>query len=73
MRLKIPTSAHTIRFPGDLYEKIHILAGQSGRTFNGAVVYLLQIGFAVAKRYDESVSKIIQEETNVQEVDEGNE
>ena len=75
MRLKIPTSAHTIRFPGDLYEKVHIIADKDGRTFNGAVVYLLQIGYAAymiaAKRRDESISKIIQEEAgNAQEVEE---
>ena len=61
MKLSIPTVSHTIRFPGDLYDKIHLDAEKYGRTFNGQVVYLLQIGFAVAKKYEEGLSKEVED------------
>lgn len=61
MRLGIPSRSHTIRFPGDLYEKVHILADQNGRTFNGQVVYLLQIGYTVDRKYAEGLQKQIAE------------
>jgi predicted DNA-binding protein len=70
MRLSVPSKAHTIRFPQDLYDKMQILAQESGRTFNGTVVYLSQIGYAVAIKYQESISKQIEDE-NVSK-DEGN-
>jgi predicted DNA-binding protein len=59
--MSIPSRSHTIRFPGDLYEKIHILADQNGRTFNGQVIYLLQIGYTVDKKYQEGIQKQIEE------------
>jgi hypothetical protein len=66
MRLSIPSRSHTIRFPGDLYDKIHILADNNGRTFNGQVIYLLQLGYTVDKKYQEGIQKQV-EETNVPE------
>lgn len=56
----MPTRSHTIRFPGDLYDKIHILADNNGRTFNGQVVYLLQIGYAVDRKYYDGLTKEIE-------------
>ncbi len=63
-RLSIPTKSHTIRFPADLYDKVHLLADQNARTFNGEVIYLLQIGFALDRKYYEGQVKEI-EKTNV--------
>lgn len=62
--IRIPTRSHTIRFPTDLYEKIHILAEQNGRTFNGEIVYLLQVGYTVDRKYFDGVqqTKIEKEE-----------
>ena len=60
-KLSMPTRSHTIRFPGDLYEKIHILADQNGRTFNGQVNYLLQIGYTVDRKYAEGIANQIKE------------
>lgn len=57
MKLSIPTRSHTIRFPGDLYDKIHLLADENGRTFNGQVTYLLQLGYTVDKKYREGLNK----------------
>jgi hypothetical protein len=51
MKLSIPTRSHTIRFPGDIYDRIHIQADNEGRTFNGQVVWLLQLGYATYARY----------------------
>lgn len=51
MKLSIPTRSHTIRFPGDLYDKIHLMSDDEGRTFNGQVVWLLQVGYATYKKY----------------------
>ena len=65
-KMSIPTRSHTIRFPGDLYDKIHILADQNGRTFNGQIVYLLQIGYTVDRKYAEGIQKQV-EETNGEE------
>jgi hypothetical protein len=62
MRMSIPSRSHTIRFPGDLYEQIHLLADSGGRTFNGQVVYLLQIGYTVNKKYQEGLDKKVEEE-----------
>jgi hypothetical protein len=61
MKMSIPSRSHTIRFPGDLYDKIHILADQNGRTFNGQVIYLLQIGYTVDHKYQEGIQKQIEE------------
>lgn len=61
VKLSMPTRSHTIRFPGDLYDKIHMLADQNGRTFNGQVVYLLQIGYTVDRKYAEGIQKQIKE------------
>jgi hypothetical protein len=60
MRLTAQSTPHTIRFPADLYTKLHILANESGRTFNGAVIYLLQIGYTVMKKYEENIQKQIE-------------
>ena len=60
-KLSMPTRSHTIRFPQDLYAKIHILADQNSRTFNGEVTYLLQIGYAVDQKYTEGVQKKVEE------------
>lgn len=57
MKLSIPTRSHTIRFPGDLYERIHIIADKNARTFNGEVVYLLQLGYSVDRKYQEGLEK----------------
>ncbi len=59
VKLSLPTRSHTIRFPGDLYEKIHLLADQNGRTFNGEVVYLLQLGYTLDRKYYEGLVKEI--------------
>ena len=67
MRMSAPSTPHTIRFPQDLYDKVHILSSQSGRTFNGAVIYLLQIGFAVAQKYEEHIQKQIEDENATQD------
>jgi hypothetical protein len=61
VKMSIPSRSHTIRFPGDLYDKTHILADQNGRTFNGQVIYLLQIGYTVDRKYAEGVAKQIEE------------
>ena len=61
MRMSIASRSHTIRFPGDLYEQIHLLADKNGRTFNGQVVYLLQIGYTVDKKYQEGIQKQVEE------------
>ena len=68
MKLSIPTRSHTIRFPGDLYDKIHILADkkENGRTFNGQVIYLLQIGYTVDKKYREGLDKQVEGISNEQ-------
>ncbi len=60
MKQSIPTRSHTIRFPGDIYDKIHILALENGRTFNGEVVYLLQIGYTVDKKYREGLTRQVE-------------
>ena len=65
MKMSIPTRSHTIRFPGDLYEKVHILADNNKRTFNGMVVYLLQIGYTVDRKYYEGLKKAIEESEEV--------
>jgi hypothetical protein len=36
MKMSMPSRSHTIRFPAELYDKIHMLADQNGRTFNGS-------------------------------------
>lgn len=59
VKLSIPTKSHTIRFPGDLYDKIHMLADGNSRTFNGQVVYLLQLGYAVDRKYYDGLTKQI--------------
>ena len=60
-KLGIPSRSHTIRFPGDLYAKIHLLADKNSRTFNGEVVYLLSIGYAVDRKYVDGLSKEVDE------------
>lgn len=60
-KMSMPTRSHTIRFPNDLYDRIHIQADTNGRTFNGQVVYLLQLGFAVDQKYAENVQKTVEE------------
>jgi len=67
-KLGMPTRTHTIRFPGDLYEKIHLLADANSRTFNGMVVYLLEIGYAVDRKYQEGLKKEIEETEIVPDV-----
>lgn len=57
MKISLPTRGHTIRFPEDLYAQIHIEAKNNSRTFNGQVVYLLQLGYAVSKKYEEGLQK----------------
>lgn len=69
MRMRMPSKAHTIRFPQDLYDKMQLFAQESGRTFNGAVVYLAQIGYAVAIKYQESINKQIEDENVPQDED----
>jgi hypothetical protein len=64
MKMSMSTRSHTIRFPGDLYEQIHLLADREHRKFNGMVVYLLQIGYTVNKKYQEGLEKQV-EETDV--------
>jgi hypothetical protein len=66
MKLSIPTRSHTIRFPGDIYDKIHIQADSNGRTFNGQVIYLLQIGYTVDKKYREGLDKQVEGISNEQ-------
>ena len=61
VKMSIPSRSHTIRFPGDLYEKIHLLADSESRTFNGMVVYLLEIGYTVNKKYQEGLQKQVDE------------
>jgi hypothetical protein len=61
VKMSIPSRSHTIRFPGDLYEKIHLLADAEARTFNGMVVYLLEIGYTVNKKYQEGLQKQVDE------------
>jgi hypothetical protein len=53
MKISIPTRSHTVRFPQDLYELIHILADNNGRTFNGQVVYMLTVAYRVLKKHEE--------------------
>lgn len=64
MKMSLPTKSHTIRFPGELYDKIHLLADNNGRTFNGQVVYLLQIGYTVDRKYFEGLTKQIETTAN---------
>jgi hypothetical protein len=64
VKMSIPSRSHTIRFPGDLYEKIHLLADSESRTFNGMVVYLLEIGYTVNKKYQEGLQKQVDESQN---------
>ena len=61
MRLKVPTTPHTIRFPGYLYEKLQILKDKTGRTFNGLVIWLLEIGYAVAIKHEEQLQKVLEQ------------
>lgn len=65
VKMSLPTRSHTIRFPADLYEKIHISADQGSRTFNGQIVYLLQIGYTVDKKFHEGLNKQIEETRDV--------
>lgn len=67
VKMSLPTRSHTIRFPGDLYDKIHLLADENGRTFNGQVVYLLQIGYTVDRKYAEGIQKQIDDSNTVPE------
>lgn len=67
MRLKVPTTPHTIRFPGSLYEKLQIMKDQTGRTFNGLVVWLLEIGITVALRHEEKLKAELEKENEVQQ------
>jgi hypothetical protein len=48
--IRIPSRAHTIRFPEDLYIKIKLLADKNNRNFNNEVVNLLQIGYTISMR-----------------------
>lgn len=66
-KMSMPTRSHTIRFPQDLYDRIHILADQNSRTFNGEVIYLLQIGFAVDHKYTEGIQTNIANTVEVKE------
>lgn len=61
VKMSLPTRSHTIRFPQDLYDKIHTLADNNSRTFNGEIVYLLQIGYAVDRKYTEGLVKQVEE------------
>lgn len=36
------TTTHTIRFPVELYERLHAEAVRQSRSFNGQVVYMLR-------------------------------
>lgn len=62
MRLKVPTTPHTIRFPGSLYQKLQVMKDQTGRTFNGLVIWLLEIGYAVALRHEEKLKVELEKE-----------
>lgn len=61
MMLKIPTRAHTIKFPEDLYIKIKLLAKRNNRNFNNEVVDLLHIGYTVSMRTMKAQEEIIKE------------
>lgn len=60
VKLSMPTRSHTVRFPGDLYDKIHALASSNARTFNGEVMYLLQLGYTVDRKYNEGLAKQVE-------------
>lgn len=59
-KLSIPTTPHTLRFPNDLYDMLHITAEKDSRTFNGMSIYLMRLGLEVYKKYLENRDKNIE-------------
>lgn len=60
VRIHPISRSHTLRYPDDLYSKLHIMADKDGRTFNGMCIHLLEIGYVVYSKYLEGVNKQIE-------------
>jgi len=58
MKTKFLSTAHTIRFPDDLYWKIKEKAKLERRPFNSQVVYLLELGYGLVVKRDEKLKEI---------------
>jgi hypothetical protein len=59
--LRIPSHPHTIRFPDDLYWKVKLMSEKDSRNFNGEVIYLIELGYAMTVKARQAMENAVTE------------